>query len=818
LAIWRGPGGSGDATGDSANQAQVAETFSIQAGNSAAAAAASATTASNAATAASAAQTAAEAAQLAAETAETNAETAETNAETAQTAAEAAQLAAEAAQTAAELAETNAETAETNAEAAQTAAEAAQLAAENAQTAAELAETNAETAETNAASSASAAASSASAALTSETNAATSESNAASSASAAAGSASAAATSETNAASSASAASTSASNAATSESNAATSESNAATSASNASTSASNAATSETNAANSATAASNSASAAATSESNAAASAAAAATALDNFDDRYLGSKTSDPTVDNDGDPLVVGALYYNSVEGAMKVYDGSQWIEASAATQAILVVYSYTATAGQTTFTGSDDNSLTLSYTPGSAIITLNGVVQEVGTDVTATSGTSVVLATGAALNDELNVYAFSTFDVANTYTQAQADAAFVAKTGDTMTGGLTVPSLTASGNLTFTGTGNRITGDFTNATVANRVMFQSSTANGQTALSLLPNGTSTQSQVLAYSGTDPENSNVAQTLNNGTEVSFRSAAIGTGSYLPMTFYNGGSERMRIDTSGNVGIGTTTVRAQEHIFGNGQTTAALTDAGNRGGMLRVSDNSNSAGAGGAILFSSNQGDGANSVGFAAIKGLLTNGSDNTQGDLAFSTRNTTNATSLTERMRINANGPIGMGMSGVGTVRLAVASESAFIMVGRNSAGTIDQFRIFANGDAANTNNVYGSISDVKLKENIVDATPKLEQLNQVRVVNYNLKTDPEKKLIGVVAQELEEVFPGLVDEILDQDAAGNYLDTTTKTVKYSVFVPMLIKAIQELKAELDTVKAELATLKGQA
>jgi hypothetical protein len=220
MAIYRGPGGPGDATGDSANQAQVAETFSIQAGVSAAAAAASATTASNAATAAGAAQTAAEAAQLAAETAETNAETAETNAETAQTAAEAAQLAAEAAQTAAELAETNAETAETNAEAAQTAAEAAQLAAENAQTAAELAETNAETAETGAVAAQLAAESARDSALA----------------------------------------------------------------------------------------------------------------AYDNFDDRYLGAKTSDPTLDNDGDALIAGALYFNSVDGAMRVYTGSVWVDAYAA------------------------------------------------------------------------------------------------------------------------------------------------------------------------------------------------------------------------------------------------------------------------------------------------------------------------------------------------------------------------------------------------------------------------------------------------------------------------------------------------------
>ena len=100
----------------------------------------------------------------------------------------------------------------------------------------------------------------------------------------------------------------SAASASASASAAATSESNAATSESNASTSASNAATSETNA-------SNSASAASTSETNAAAS-------YDSFDDRYLGAKATDPSVDNDGDALIDGALYFDTTLNVMKVYD----------------------------------------------------------------------------------------------------------------------------------------------------------------------------------------------------------------------------------------------------------------------------------------------------------------------------------------------------------------------------------------------------------------------------------------------------------------------------------------------------------------
>lgn len=213
---------------------------------------------------------------------------------------------------------------------------------------AETARTGAETAETNAASSASAASAS-------ETNAATSEANAASSASFAA-------TSETNAAGSESAAlasenkaskwaeeledteveagkysalhhaakaSASASSASTSEANAASSASAAATSETNTASSESAAATSESNAAASASAAATSESNAATSEANASNSAAAAAASYDSFDDRYLGAKTSDPTLDNDGNALIDGALYWNSAAGELRAYNLSttSWV-----------------------------------------------------------------------------------------------------------------------------------------------------------------------------------------------------------------------------------------------------------------------------------------------------------------------------------------------------------------------------------------------------------------------------------------------------------------------------------------------------------
>lgn len=275
----------------------------------------------------------------------------------------------------------------------------------------------------------------------------------------------------------------------------------AATSASTATTQAGIATTQAGNAASSA-------SAAAASESSAAASAAAAAASLDNFDDRYLGAKSSDPTLDNDGNALITGALYYRTTEPVgMKVYDGSQWLEASAAQQAALVSYEYVATAGQTTFSGSDANSLTLAYIAGGLIVSLNGVVLRPGDDYTASNGTSVVLASGATVNDEVVIYAFASFNVANTYTQAQADAAFQAKDAATAKTNVAQTFTKAQrGSIVALTDGATITADFAdgnnfevtlggNRTLANP---SNQTAGQSGAIRIVQDGTG--SRTLAY------------------------------------------------------------------------------------------------------------------------------------------------------------------------------------------------------------------------------------------------------------------------------------------------------------------------------
>jgi hypothetical protein len=176
-------------------------------------------------------------------------------------------------------------------------------------------------------------------------------------------------------------------------------------------------------------------------------------TAFDNFDDRYLGSKSSEPSVDNDSESLVSGALFFDNSAGSMKVYDGANWILATSAGASSLLDYEYTATAGQTTFSGADNNSATLSYSAGNVIVSLNGIILDNGSDYTATSGTSIVLdsASPAAAGDHLAVIAFKSFTVADTV---------AASTGGTFAGGVTVSgTVTATaaqvnGNIQVTGT----------------------------------------------------------------------------------------------------------------------------------------------------------------------------------------------------------------------------------------------------------------------------------------------------------------------------------------------------------------------------
>jgi hypothetical protein len=316
---------------------------------------------------------------------------------------------------------------------------------------------------------------------------------------------------------------------------------------------------------------------------------------------------------------------------------------------------------------------------------------------------------------------------------------------------------------------------------------------------------------------------------FNAATLVAFYTAA--------NTTTQTGSERMRIDSAGNVGIGVTPSAWHSDFKVNqigsyGAVSASPTFVG-------LSTNAYATGSGGW------SGPKYIGTGYAPI--YLQSATSGTHAWFTAPSGTVGNAISFTQAMTLDSGGNLLVGTTSVDAAGSKIQKSSSqnrvltiqntanlngdqalWVKLGSNcnttasphilcETGGTNRLIIWGNGNVVNTNNSYGAISDIKLKENIVDATPKLEKLNQVRIVNYNFIGE-EQKQIGVIAQELEQLFPSMIDESPDRDAEGNLLETTTKSVKYSVFVPMLIKAIQEQQAIIEQLQADVATLKGAA
>lgn len=170
--------------------------------------------------------------------------------------------------------------------------------------------------------------------------------------------------------------------------------------------------------------------------------------------------------------------------------------------------------------------------------------------------------------------------------------------------------------------------------------------------------------------------------------------------------------------------------------------------------------------------------------------------------------------TTATTGYVISAKSPAAFTAQNYYSNSVTAAGTSWKHFLGQSGNATVSNIIIYGNGNIENANNSYGILSDVKLKENIVNASPKLDQLMQIRIVNYNLKAAlgyESHKQIGVIAQEVEQVFPGLVYSKVDQDAEGNDLGTETKAVKMSLFVPMLIKSVQELSAKVTALENQI-------
>jgi hypothetical protein len=320
------------------------------------------------------------------------------------------------------------------------------------------------------------------------------------------------------------------------------------------------------------------------------------------------------------------------------------------------------------------------------------------------------------------------------------------------------------------------------------------------------------------------------------------------------LAFGTNATERARIDSSGRLLVGTSTSRDDGVSF-------QLEGVGYLPATLQITRNSNNADGGGIyiqktrgtavggttivqsgdelgyIKFRGADGTDAQSIGAqisAAVDG--TPGANDMPGRLVFSTT-ADGAASPTERMRITNLGVL--KQSTTGTYLSTTARYNEFSNLNATSgdintyftlgAGTSDTSSVFiycfqsgvggkmvvyGNGNIQNTNNSYGALSDIKLKENIVDANSQWDDIKALQVRNYNLKEGQTHTQIGLVAQEVEPVSPGLVYESPDRDAEGNDLGTVTKSVNYSVLYMKAVKALQEAMERIEQLEANNADL----
>jgi hypothetical protein len=193
-----------------------------------------------------------------------------------------------------------------------------------------------------------------------------------------------------------------------------------------------------------------------------------------------------------------------------------------------------------------------------------------------------------------------------------------------------------------------------------------------------------------------------------------------------------------------------------------------------------------------------------------------TTGASDFPSRLEFSTT-ADGASSPTERMRITSLGVPRFFSSDTGIISkvAAVAGTAETLFRGSHTATNVlngtDCIFIRSNGNVENTNNSYGAISDIKLKENIVDAASQWNDIKALQVRKYNFKEGQTHTQIGLVAQEVELVSPGLVSESPDRDEDGNDLGTVTKSVNYSVLYMKAVKALQEAMERIEVLEQRL-------
>ena len=329
------------------------------------------------------------------------------------------------------------------------------------------------------------------------------------------------------------------------------------------------------------------------------------------------------------------------------------------------------------------------------------------------------------------------------------------------------------------------RILGDFNNATVADRSLFQCSVVNGATGVGCIPNGTAVGSNFSSYAKSDPDNSAFAQMAIDNSSMYLVSGKIGTGSYVPMQFLVGNAVAFSLGATGaptfNMGgnsfftISSTTVAANLTLNANGYkpfmrangTTTAMewVNSANTYTTMTLSD---------AGTF-----------------------------QLGYSLANY-------NKCVIKNYGP----SFGAGILMQPVNDSAPSALFFCNAAGT-GVGQISTNG----TNTAYGTSSDYRLKKNVLDLTGFVERIMAIRPVQFDWISD-DTHSFGFLAHELQAVEPQAVSGEKDAiwiDYNGNE-GPQYQNVDNSFLVPDLTAMCQYLKSELDKALQRIATLEGAA
>ena len=310
-----------------------------------------------------------------------------------------------------------------------------------------------------------------------------------------------------------------------------------------------------------------------------------------------------------------------------------------------------------------------------------------------------------------------------------------------------------------------------------------------------------------------------------NGTNTAANPAITGADTDTGLSFGSdtvnintGGSTRATVDSSGRLLIGTTTAGQDDGdditIATSGRTGITIRSANDNYGNIFFSDATSGVGeyvgavqyyhADNSMRFKTSSTDRLliNSEGFLKAKGNASSyiNANGQYHELIASTGN-----QLILNTRHTATNGYGILME------FNHGNSTYYALQVYNYASGSHNMYLRTDGDLENINNSYGGISDVKLKENIVDAESQWNDIKALKVRNYNLKADESKtKLLGLVAQEAEAVCPSLVKSQPDLDSEHNDLGTKTKVVKYSILYMKAIKALQEAQARIETLEAE--------